>query len=401
MFFDFLHRREHLDFDSFLAQSQEHEDYIDWNGFLLPQQYGLESEQGAEAEYRAIRSSCAVFDVSPICKIRIAGPQAGRLLDYVMTRPVSTAPAMRGIYVAFCHEDGSLKDDSILYKFADDDYLLMPSDIDHSPYLELLSQTLSIAPDDVQISKCTYDWCGLAIQGPQSATVLSTMGFAGVEQLAPFVVADYDFAGDTIRIARMGFTADLGYECWLSPSQAESFTRGIEQARQQLRIAIPGYGLRALEACRLEGGFVVAGWDFATELDPDPDFKRSPFEVGLGWLVKLDGGDFVGREALLQQQATGQKTALRGMRTESNIKPEDGTPVFARVDGQAEQQVGSINCSAWSWGLQQTIGNISLRAEFADLQKVGFKQDGELVELALTQGPMLVLPRRNAVPAQL
>ena len=401
VFFDFLHRREQQDFDSFLEASREDEDYIDWNDFLLPQQYGLDSQLGAEAEYQAIRSSCALFDVSPICKIRLTGPQSGRLLDYLLTRPVSTAPAMRGIYVAFCHGDGNLKDDAILYKFAEDDYLLMPSDIDHSDYLQSLRRQLGIAAADVHIHNCTHDWCGLAIQGPESAAVLSSMGFVDIEQLAPFAVADYEFARGTIKIARMGFTADLGYECWLSPDQAEAFTQSIQQAREHLGIAIPGYGLRALEACRLEGGFVVAGWDFATELDPDPNFNRTPYEVGLGWLVKLDGDDFVGRAALRQQQKSGQRFVLRSMSTPSRVKPEDGAPVFAAVAGETEQQVGSINCSVWSWGLQQTIGNISLQTEFADLNKVWFKQGGQAIELALTQGPALQLARRNRVPAAL
>jgi aminomethyltransferase len=426
-FFDFLNRRENLDFDGFLSLSQEDEDYINWNEFVLPQQYGLDSqsESTAESEYQAIRNSCAIFDVSPIRKIQITGSQAGRFLDYVLSRPVSAAPSMRGIYVAFCNDDGSLKDDSILYKYAGDDYMLMPSDIDHCDYFELLRQRLEIPSADLHIRECTDDWCGMAVQGPHSAAVLANMGFAGVEELAPFAVADYPCAQgslpvsaegslsppaegflpisaeDSIRIARMGFTADLGYECWLSPEQAQAFTQGIEKARQDLGIAIPGYGLRALEACRLEGGFVVAGWDFATEIDPDPDFQRSPFEVGLGWLVKLNGSDFVGRDALVQQQKVGQTHVLRGMKTQTQVKPADGTPVFAMVDGKRQQQVGSINCSAWSWGMQLTIGNISLAAEFANLEAAWFEQGGSQCAIDLTQGPMLVLARRNTVPAAL
>ena len=76
---------------------------------------------------------------------------------------------------------------------------------------------------------------------------------------------------------------------------------------RKLNFELIGYGLNALEVCRLEGGFVVAGWDFATELDPDPDFERSPYEVGLGWLVNLQGIDFVGKQALLSKQDAGQK----------------------------------------------------------------------------------------------
>ncbi len=136
IFFDFLNRRQDVDFKRFMAESTEDEQYINWNEFLLPMDYG-----DAEAEYFAIRNSCAIFDVSPIRKIRVRGADAGAFFDRLLTRPVSGLPAMRATYTVFCNEDGSLKDDSILYKFADDDYLLMPSDVD------LREATLALAPD--------------------------------------------------------------------------------------------------------------------------------------------------------------------------------------------------------------------------------------------------------------
>ena len=129
IFFDFMNRRDGEDFESFVINSTEDEHYINWNEFLLPHDYG-----DAAAEYFAIRNECAVFDVSPIRKIRVSGVGAGAFLDRLLTRPVSGLPAMRATYTVFCNEDGNLKDDAILYKYADDDYLIMPSDIDHSPY---------------------------------------------------------------------------------------------------------------------------------------------------------------------------------------------------------------------------------------------------------------------------
>jgi aminomethyltransferase len=390
-FFDFLNRRDESDFESFVAESIEDEHYINWNQFVLPHDYG-----DAELEYRAIRNNCAIFDVSPLRKIQVRGLGAGAFLDRLLTRPVSDLPAMRATYTVFCNEDGSLKDDAILYRYANDDYLLMPSDIDHSPYFESVCRKLGLG--DVTFTECTDLWSGLAIQGPRSASVLQNMGFDDVDQLRPFEVRDYELSASTIRISRMGFTADLGYECWFEPGLADAFMRGIESARSSTGIALPGYGLDALQVCRLEGGFIVAGWDFATELEPQPGFERSPYELGLGWLVNLDSADFVGRDALLKQKKGGYRFTLRCFEIDKNSQPDDGAEIYTSVDGQ-DVSIGTVNCSSWSWGLEKMIGNASIKSEHAEQEDAWVLLNGERCELKLSQGPLINLERRNQVPA--
>ena len=158
-FFDFLNRRKGVDFENFLSEAVEDEHYINWNQFLLPNDYG-----DAQAEYAAIRNSCAMFDVSPLRKYRIRGRDCGAFLDRLLTRPASNAPSMRGIYVVFCNEDGSLKDDAILHKYSDEDYLLLPSDMDHSKYFDSLVKALNI--NDISITDCTGSMAGFCPAGP-------------------------------------------------------------------------------------------------------------------------------------------------------------------------------------------------------------------------------------------
>jgi len=392
IFFDFLNRRDEPGFQRFVAESIEDEQYINWNQFVLPNDYG-----DAEAEYHSIRDSCAIFDVSPIRKIHVSGAGAGAFFDRVLTRPVSDLPSMRATYTVFCNEDGSAKDDSILYKYADDDYLLMPSDVDHSPYFESVCNQFELS--DVTFTECTDAWAGVAIQGPLSAAVLRNMGFDGIEQLEPFAVRNYELAGGTIRVSRMGFTADLGYECWFEPGLADSFMQRIESARSAMGIELPGYGLSALQACRLEGGFVVAGWDFATELEPQPGFERSPYELGLGWLVNLDAAEFVGRDALLQQKKNGCRYTLRSFEINEILQPDDGAELYAGADD--DTLVGSVNCSSWSWGMDKMIGNASIKTEHATLEHVWISLDSKRLEVQLSRGPLLNLERYKQVPAPL
>ena len=392
VFFDFLNRHDDADFEHFMAGAIEDEHYINWNQFALPHDYG-----DAEREYFAIRNNCAMFDVSPIRKIHVTGTAAGNFFDRLLTRPVSGLPAMRAMYTVFCNEDGSLKDDAILYKFADDDYLLMPSDVDHSPYFVTVCQKFGL--NDVVFTECTDSWAGMAIQGPRSASVLRNMGFDGIEQLRLFEVRDYKLTGVAIRISRMGFTADLGYECWFEPTLADAFVQCIESARSSMGIELPGYGLSALQACRLEGGFIVAGWDFATELDPKPGFERSPYELGLGWLVNLDAADFVGRDALAKQKENGHRFTLRSFEIDDNNPPGDGAKLYAGVND--DTLVGSVNCSGWSWGMNKTIGNASIKSEHAALEHAWIEPGGQRLQVRLSRGPLITLERRNKVPASL
>ena len=388
-FFDFLNRRSEPGFDAFVAASVEDEHYINWNEFLLPNDYG-----DAESEYFAIRNSCAVFDTSPLRKIRVHGNGAGTFFDRLLTRPISDLPAMRATYTVFCNEDGSFKDDAIVYKFADDDYLIMPSDIDHSPYFESVCAQFDIG--DVSFEECTDAWVGAAIQGPLSATALQGMGFDTVAQLRPFEVREYYLGGGTICVARMGFTADLGYECWLARPLADTFAKSIAAVRTEMNIELPGYGLDALQVCRLEGGFIVAGWDCSTEIDPQPEFSRTPLELGLSWLVNLDGEDFIGKEALVEQKRNGTKHLLRYFSMDQYMILEDGAAIYAP---QSDEVIGRVNNSAWSWGLQQTIGNASIFSEHKDSEGGRVMVDGEFSNLAFHRKPLIELPRRNQVPA--
>ena len=392
-FFEFLNRRPNNSFGTFLAEARLDEDYIDWNGYVLPYDYG-----NSEQEYQAIRQQCAMFDISPMRKYRITGDDAGYYLDRLLTRPVSDAESLHGMYVIFCNEDGTIKDDAITYKFSEFDYLLMPSDIDHSVYFTKLAEKLGCKR--LSIRDCTTSMVGVALQGPLSATASLKMGFGGSDLLAPYAFRWFPFGDDEVLVARMGFTADLGYEFWMKTELCDRFMQQIVSAREQMGIAIPGYGLSALEACRIEGGFVVAGWDFATEADPAPGFERNPFEVGLGWTVNLEAVDFVGRDALRHRKENGSQYLIRCFQTADERIPVEGLPVYASKD-DSTVVVGSINCVSWSWGMEKTIGNVSLLKDYAKMDEYWVLLDGQPLAVELSRGPLIRLARRNQVPAPL
>ena len=390
-FFEFLNRREDPSHTSFVANSELDIDYIDWNGQLLPMDHG-----DSEYEYRSIRHECALFDISPMRKIRISGSDAGSFLDILLTRPVSHLTPWHASYVVFCTEAGYLKDDAMLYKFSDEDYLLLPSDIDHCDYFGQLADTRSFT--SITFTECTNTLIGMALQGPCAAAVADEMGFAEARNLEPYEFRYLESVIGDVLVTRMGFTADLGYEFWMSPQQCTGFTAQIDAARRALSLRIPGYGLNALEACRIEGGFVVAGWDFSTELDPQPGFERTPFETGLGWLVDLEGTDFVGQEALSALKAN-SRFLIRRISTDATGSLV-GVPLIANVDNQI-LTIGIVNCSAWSWGLSTTIGNASVEPAFRDIEACWLDLEGKRFDVQLRRGPHIQLARRDQMPAPL
>jgi len=389
-FFDFLNRYANHDFESFLAKSKEDVDYIDWHDYCLPMTYGDD-----EAEYKAVRSTCGLFDASPVKKYRISGVDAGKFLDAVMTRQMSRKQPMRVSYAVFCNEDGMLRDDGLLYKFAEDDYLLMVSEIDHDEHFAKVSNRF----DDLKINEISPSLSGLAFQGPESCAVLSIIGFTSIENLKPFEIKKFTFDDGKVTVARVGFTADLGYELWFDPKLNQAVEQAIRQAEATLGIKIDGYGLKALNVLRLEGGFIVPGWDSAQTFE-DNEYERTPTELGISWVVDLDRkDDFIGKSALLKEKENGPRFKTMGLTIDQECDVADGMKLYTVIDGKV-LQAGTCPSVAWSYGLNCWLGIASIQTDFFrnDL-KYYVQIGGEQIACRSAKLPFVEFDRYRQVPA--
>ena len=172
-----------------------------WKDYTTANQYF-----SVELEYFSVRNSCSVFDLSPMTKHRISGPDALPFLDRLVTRDVSKLKPGRVQYVVWCDDEGQVIDDGTIFHLRPNEYRLCSQE-------RQLDWLLASAPGfDVRIVEETHDVAALAFQGPTSCAVLKGLGLAGVEQLKPFELRDYPFAGTTLMVSRTGFTGDLGYE---------------------------------------------------------------------------------------------------------------------------------------------------------------------------------------------
>jgi len=304
-------------------------DWGNWMGYTTPNAYF-----DVELEYFAIRSTTGVFDLSPMNKYRITGPDAEAYLNRMVTRDVSKIRVNRVGYAVWCNDAGEVMDDGTIFRLGKDDFRLC-SYQRADEWLEWCKLGF-----DVTISNETEDLAALAVQGPTSCTILSLLGLEDLNQLKPFGIAYYAFNGAPLMVSRTGFTGDLGYEVWIAPEHAEAlWDQLFELGRDYLIKPIGSY---ALDIARIEAGFLQAHVDFVpAEEVVRPGRARSPLELGLEWLVDFKKPLFNGRSALLREKAKGSRYRFALLDVEGN-KPAHHSFIL-----KGDQQVGTVTSAAW------------------------------------------------------
>ncbi len=299
-----------------------------------------------ETEYFAIRNATAVFDLTPMTKYRISGPDALEYINRLVTRDMHKIKPGRVAYAVWCDDRGQVIDDGTIFHLREGEYRLCSQER-HFAWL----QTAAIG-FDVSIVLETDEVAALAVQGPTSFTVLKTMGLNGLEGLKPFGLMNFDFDGADLMVSRTGFTGDLGYELWIQPDKAELLWDALFEAGKLH--GIRAMGTHALELARIEAGYLAAYEDF---LPADATVRngrtRSPFELGLNWLVDFKKPNFNGRRALAEEKRRGSTWRLVKLDIDGN-KAAHHSYIFAKEKGN-KKEIGFVTSAAWSPVCKQNI----------------------------------------------
>ena len=337
----------HTPFHSRTAALCRANEWSSWAGYTTVKIF-----TSVEQEYFAIRNAAALFDLSPMVKYAIAGADASRFLNRLLTRDIDKLKPGRVGYAVWCNDDGMVIDDGTVFRFGDNEFRLYSQER-HLPWL--LDTAIGY---QVSITDISETIAGLALQGPTSCAVLKALGLEGVENLAPYAMTRFDLEGHGLDVSRTGFTGDLGYELWIEPAAAERlWDRLMEAGRLH---GIRPMGSAALEMARIEAGFIAANIEFfAGNLATRPDRLRSPFELALGWLVDFKKGQFVGRRALLRERETGSRYALVGLDIDGN-KPATDAFIYRGKRSQA----GVVTSAMWSPSAKRNIALASLRTPY-------------------------------------
>jgi aminomethyltransferase len=310
--------------------------FIPWAGYTTVDVFTT-----VEQEYFAIRNAASLYDLTPMVKYRIAGADALRFLNRLLTRDIAKLRPGRVAYGVWCNDAGHLIDDGTVFCLGEGEYRLCTAERQLDWLLD------SAIGFDVGISEVTEDVAALALQGPTSYSVLRKAGVAGVERLKPFELGQFVLpaAGDArLMVSRTGFTGDLGYELWMEPKDAERVWDALIEAGQTR--GIRPVGSRALNIARIEAGFLLPNVDFVpAERTVFIGTERSPLELGLAWLVDFAKGHFTGRRALLAEQRRGARRRLVGLDVEGT-KPAYNALLYA--DPSLRRQAGSVTSAVWS-----------------------------------------------------
>jgi aminomethyltransferase len=316
-----------------------------WSDYLSVPAYWCES-----MEYTAGRNACGVFDITPMVKHLVTGPDALPYLNRLMTRDVRKLKPGRVGYSVWCNERGQVIDDGTIFHLREGVFRICSQEHQIDWFM---TNTVGF---DVSIIEDTHDVAALAVQGPTSCAVLKDMGLNGIENLTPFGLTYFDFEGFELMVSRTGYTGDLGYEVWVDPDHAEVLWDRLFEAGE-LR-GIRAMGSQALDLLRIEAGFILAGVDFLPAMEAvRPSHTRSPFELGLGWLVHFDKGVFNGRRALLEEKENGSRYQLVKLDIDGNKAANDSF-VFTKKGDYA----GTVTSAMWSPSAKASIALASLEA---------------------------------------
>jgi aminomethyltransferase len=364
-------------------------DWGAWAGYTTSQSY-----QDEAMEYTAIRNAASVYDLCPMVKYRITGPEAADYLNRLTLRNAARLPVGAVHYTAWCDDAGKMLDDGTLFRLGPQDFRLCCQER-HLPWL--LDSGFGY---DVNIAEETDEIAALSLQGPTCAAVLDAAGF-DIWPLKPFRMASFPFHGGRLTISRTGFTGDLGYELWTTPDLALPLWDRLFDAGHLL--GIRPIGSRALNLARIEAGFLIPNTDFIpADQAVREDRARSPLELGLGWMIDWDKGPFTGRRALLAERDAGRSDwAFVGLDIAGNVSAEGSLLYHDR-----RTEAGFITSAAWSPATKRNIALAQVARRHAGGQNLWVEiyalRELQYVKLMLpvrvTERPFFNPARKRATP---
>lgn len=308
-------------------------------------------------EYFATRNSAGVFDITPMTKYRITGPDALDFLDRLVTRNMRKIKPGRVAYAVWCDDGGHVIDDGTIFHLQEGEYRLCSQER-HMAWFKAAAIGM-----DVTIVDETEEICGLALQGPTSFSILNKLGLSGIDQLRPFGLANYDFNGTDIMVSRTGFTGDLGYELWTTNDRAIELWDALFEAGEHF--GIMAMGTEALEHARIEAGFLAPFEEFLpAHTTVRSGRARSPLELGLEWLVDFSKPCFNGRRALLEEKKNGSTWRLVKLDIEGNKEAHQAF-IFPKQNGGKE--CGFVTSAMWSPVCKQNIALGTVRTPYGNV----------------------------------
>jgi len=352
----------------------------EFGGWMMPLRYGSDI-----AEHTAVRTAAGLFDLSHMGEIEVSGTGAGAALDHALVGWLSTLEVGRARYSMIAQHDGAVIDDLVVYRTADETFLVVANAGNAEVVLAALEER--VAGFDAQVTFTSPEVALVAVQGPRAAEILLSLTEAGdadaVSGLRYYAITPATVAGTPLLVARTGYTGEDGFELFVENGAAVALWRALLAAGEPLGL-VPA-GLSARDSLRLEAGMPLYGHEL--------DLTTTPFEAGLGRVVRLDKTDadgvpvdFVGRAALESRKGSQPARVLVGLKVLGRRPARAGYPVVVDAS-KLDVVVGTVTSGAPSPTLGYPVALAYVTPEFSavgTVLAVDVRGRGEAVEVVET-----------------
>jgi aminomethyltransferase len=343
---------------------------VDFGGWDMPVQYPA----GTIEEHLRTRTRAGLFDVSHMGEIDVRGTEAIAFVNRITSNDTTKLVDGQAQYSALTTPEGTVIDDLVVYRLAADHLLLVVNASTTDKDWEWIKSNHS--GESVELNNVSADYCQMALQGPDAQTILQTLTDVPLSELRYYHFTRGNIDGVAGIISRTGYTGEDGFEVYAPPDRAEQLRNKILDAgKTDTPTGVLPCGLAARNTLRLEAGMALYG----NELDE----STTLLEANLGWICKLDKGDFIGREALARQKAEGLKRKLAGFEVIERGIARDHQDVVV-----AGQRVGTVTSGSPAPFLKKNIGFAYLPIEVANVgQEIQIDVRGKLVGAQVVKAP--------------
>ena len=339
---------------------------VPFGGWAMPIQY-----ESILQEARAVRSNVGLFDVSHMGRLKIEGSGAAPLLSRVLSVGAISMRPGRARYCLICNEEGGIIDDCIVYRKAEEDFLLIPNASNTPTVIDWLNRW-NTKPDTVSITNITADTAMIAVQGPQSIPMLNKFTDDDISTVLPFNTIQTKFDGADAMLAHTGYTGEDGFELIVDASDAARIWMLLVNA------GAASCGLGARDVLRLEAGLLLHGNDMSVDINP--------YEAGLERFVRPDRRGYVAREALLRAREEGVSRKLVGFFMTGRGIARHGHPICD--EGRV---IGEVTSGSPSPLLDRNIGLGYVPADFSEVgAQLQIDIRGRLVDAEVTSLPFYI-----------
>lgn len=317
---------------------------VPFAGFVMPIQY-----HSIKAEHLKVRESVGIFDVSHMGEFLVTGEGAADFLNSKTVNNVHKLKVGQAQYSAALRPEGGIIDDLLVYRF-EDHYMVVVNAANRDKDIEALSQG---APDSVKIRDASEEFSLMAIQGRNAPATIQKLTDVALDEIKYYRFVEGEISGMPAIISRTGYTGEDGFELYVANEYAGKIWDAVMEAGEEFEIEPIGLGAR--DTLRLEMKFSLYGNDI--------DETTNPIEAGLGWITKVNKGEFIGKEAILKVKADGITRKLIGFEVEGKAIPRHDYECF-----MGDEKIGYVTSGCWSPNLDKGIGMAYLAKEYTPVE---------------------------------